>query len=168
MMKIYSIFAILLTAFLDQLSKYLVVSHFHFSFWSEKLDTKITAFEKVTSFFNLVLVGNQGVSFSLFSSPSVSRKWFILAFTIIIVIGLFIWLWRSNQPIMMASLSFIIGGALGNIIDRYRLGAVIDFIDFHIYGWHWPAFNLADCFIFIGVVLLIWDSIKHPKGHTNA
>lgn len=178
MMKIYGIFVMLICAACDQLSKLLIVNWFGFSFWDDRFLVNLSVFpsDKVADFLNLVLVGNQGVSFSLFSSPDELRRWIILGLTSLVILVLFIWFLRSKKATLIAGLSLVIGGAIGNIIDRVRLDAVIDFIDFHMMGWHWPAFNLADSFIFVGVIFLIWDSFSGssaneaalPKGQKNA
>ena len=73
------------------------------------------------------------------------------------------WLWKAENKLSAISLGLVIGGALGNVIDRIRFGAVIDFLDFHFFGFHWPAFNIADAAIFIGVALLLFETIMEPK-----
>jgi len=84
--------------------------------------------------------------------------------TSLVALALFIWLLRVTDRFMAFALGFIIGGAIGNIIDRVRLGAVTDFLDFHWRAYHWPAFNLADSAIFIGVVILVLISIVRPSS----
>ena len=89
-----------------------------------------------------------------------------------IVMLLLNWLRREDNPLIQTALGFIIGGAIGNVIDRIRLGAVFDFLDFHIAGQHWPAFNAADSFICIGAVIIIvhsifWGSGKVEKGENK-
>lgn len=113
----------------------------------------------VTPFFNLVMTWNRGVSFGVFNNHG---PWNALALSVLslaIVVGLLIWLRKSDQRLIILALGSIIGGALGNVIDRVRWGAVADFLDVHALGWHWPAFNLADSAITIGAVLLILDSL---------
>lgn len=112
----------------------------------------------VTSFFNIVMAWNPGVSFSLFEAGSELQVWLLILFALCIMTFLFIWLLRTKGPLLLWAISFIIGGALGNIVDRARFGAVIDFLDFHAYGWHWPAFNVADSAICIGVGLILLDN----------
>lgn len=114
---------------------------------------------EVTPFFNLVLAWNRGVSFSLFEAGSQLQVLLLIAFALVIVTILMVWLIRSNGPLLLWAISLIIGGAFGNIIDRFRFGAVIDFLDFHAFGWHWPAFNVADSAICIGVGLVLLDNI---------
>ena len=113
----------------------------------------------ITDFFNLVMVWNRGVSFGLFAGSSDVMRWVLLALALGISVGLLVWLARTPSRFVAVSLALILGGAIGNAIDRLRFGAVADFIDLHAAGWHWPAFNLADSGITIGVILLIADSL---------
>lgn len=113
-------------------------------------------FIKVTDFFNIVQVWNRGVSFGMFNNITYAQ--FILSFiTIIIIVILIYWLNKAKDNLTCLALVFIIGGAFGNLVDRVKYGAVADFLDFHLFGYHWPAFNLADSFIFIGVCLLLLE-----------
>ena len=113
----------------------------------------------VTPFFNLVLGWNRGISFGLFHGDSAFNVWGLPAIALIIVAFLLVWLWRSTDALLSVAIGLIVGGALGNVIDRIRYGAVADFLDFHALGYHWPAFNLADTGIAIGAALLIYDSL---------
>ena len=117
---------------------------------------------KVSSFFNLVQVWNNGVSFGMFSQFA-SAKIFIIILNIIIISALLIWLSRIEHKYLMISLSLIIGGAFGNLFDRVINGAVADFLDFHLFNYHWPAFNLADSFVFIGVFMLLFENLFIKK-----
>ncbi|MBS4046949.1 MAG: signal peptidase II [Alphaproteobacteria bacterium] len=117
----------------------------------------------VTPFFNLVMVWNSGVSFGMFSEDSASRSWTLIAVSFAVTVWLLWWLWRNHSGLVAISLGMIIGGAMGNVIDRYRFGAVFDFLDFHAFGWHWPAFNVADCAIVVGVLLLLADGFRPRK-----
>lgn len=120
--------------------------------------------QTVTSFFNLTTVWNYGVSFGLFSNHPLVGKYLILALSLGIVGFLLHWLYKETSQFTRWALITVVGGALGNIIDRIVHGAVFDFLDFHLYGYHWPAFNFADCFISIGVALLLWDAVfRHQK-----
>lgn len=134
---------------LDQLSKWYVV---------EVVMNPPRSIE-VTPFFNLVMGWNRGVSFGLFNSGSAVTGWLlpVLAATIIVVLA--VWLSRVDRLLLGAALGSIIGGAIGNVIDRLRFGAVADFLDVHAMGYHWPAFNLADTMITVGAVVLIFDSL---------
>lgn len=118
---------------------------------------------EVTSFLNLVMVWNRGVSFGLFSGHEGEAAIYLIVLALAIAAALFVWLWRCDDRFIAVALSLIIGGALGNVIDRVRFGAVADFFDFHVMGWHYPAFNIADSCIFIGVCLLLWDSFMRAK-----
>jgi signal peptidase II len=117
----------------------------------------------VTPFFNLVMVWNTGVSFGMFSEDSANRAWTLIAVSFLVTAWLLWWLWRNQSGLVAISLGMIIGGAMGNVIDRYRFGAVFDFLDFHAFGWHWPAFNVADCAIVVGVLLLLADGFRPGK-----
>ena len=109
----------------------------------------------VTPFFNLVLAWNRGVSFGLLSADHPATPWLLSSLALAVIAGLVVWTTRDRRPGMAASIGFIVGGALGNVVDRLRHGAVTDFLDFHVAGYHWPAFNLADSAIFVGVALLL-------------
>jgi len=119
----------------------------------------------ILPFFNIVLVHNRGISFGMLSNMQAFMPFILGILTSIITIILLFWLIKANEKSVIISLTFIIGGALGNIIDRYAYGAVIDFLDFHIGDWHYPAFNIADSSIFIGVALFFFSNIitKKPK-----
>lgn len=108
-----------------------------------------------TPFFSLVRAWNTGVSFSMFNNWGVSGVIILSLVAFVIIAFLFNWLRKENNRLIQVALGFIIGGALGNVIDRVRLGAVFDFLDFSFGGYHWPAFNVADSFICIGAVIVI-------------
>ncbi len=113
---------------------------------------------ELTRFLNIILVMNKGVSFSLFSGDSDVVRWILTAVALGIALGLTIWLFRAHGWFTPLSLGLVIGGAIGNAIDRIRLGAVIDFVDFHIRSWndwHFATFNVADSAISTGVCLLL-------------
>lgn len=103
--------------------------------------------------FNLTLVYNHGVSFGMLDG--FMPWWALAALSCGIVVILVIWLWHTHDPIMGSGLGFMTGGALGNVLDRVRHGAVTDFIDLHLAGYHWPAFNLADVGVVCGAVMLV-------------
>lgn len=117
----------------------------------------------VTPFFNLVMVWNTGVSFGLFQEDSDFRSWTLIAVALGVMVWLGLWLWRTRTWLAAVALGLIIGGAIGNVIDRLRFGAVFDFLDFHAFGQHWPAFNVADSAIVVGVVVLILDGFLPQK-----
>lgn len=137
---------------LDQLSKWWVV---------ERLMQPPRVIE-VTPFFNLVMTWNRGITFGLFGDTNWGR-WAFAVLALVIVAILLSWLARAAQRWVAAALGLIIGGAIGNVIDRIRWGAVADFLDFHLLGWHWWAFNLADAAIIIGVALLLLDALFGGK-----
>ncbi len=112
---------------------------------------------EILPFFNLTLLHNTGAAFSFLADAGGWQRWFFVGLTVIIATGVAIWLARLpvHERFTRASLTLILGGAIGNLIDRIRLGYVIDFLDFHAAGWHWPAFNVADAAISCGAVLLI-------------
>lgn len=112
----------------------------------------------VTGFFNLVPVWNTGVSFGLLGDSSTSR-WILVALALVIVVVLLIWLMRAGTGIVVFALVLVVGGALSNVIDRVLYAAVIDFVDIHAFGFHWPAFNIADMSIVIGTALLLYDGL---------
>lgn len=113
---------------------------------------------EVTPLFNLVLGFNTGVSFGMFREIFLDRPLALAGIKLVVVAGLLIWAVRTPKPLETISLGLIAGGALGNVLDRMRQGAVTDFLDFHVGRWHWPAFNMADAMIVVGVVLLIATS----------
>ena len=116
---------------------------------------------EVLPFLNLVRVLNDGVSFGMLGG--VVPWWGLVALAAVVVAWLLIWLWKAPDRLTGAALGLIIGGALGNILDRLRYQAVPDFLDFHFGTYHWPSFNLADVAIFCGVALLFWDGFRASK-----
>jgi signal peptidase II len=117
---------------------------------------------EVTPFFNLVMVWNRGITFGLFGDAYWGR-WAFAGLALAIVAVLISWLARTFHRTTAFALGLVIGGAIGNVIDRIRWGAVADFLDFHLAGWHWPAFNLADSAIVVGVGLLILEALFSRK-----
>jgi signal peptidase II len=120
----------------------------------------------LTGFFRLVMVWNEGVSFGVLNTPDGTdlRRWLLVAVALAVVAGLVFWLSRARQAWLRATLGAIVGGALGNVLDRVRFGAVADFFDAHLGPWHWPAFNVADAAISVGVVLLVADGLLRRKA----
>lgn len=140
---------------LDQLSKWAVMAQL-----APYQDVIV-----VTGFFNLVHVHNTGAAFSLFADQPGWQRVFFIAVALI-ASGVILHLLRKAraQAMYSAALALILGGALGNVVDRLLYGHVIDFIDWHAGGWHWPAFNIADTAIFLGAALLIFDSFKREQS----
>jgi len=118
---------------------------------------------EVLPFFNLVLAFNQGVSFGLFDTGAGTGQWLLAGIAIAISIGLGVWLARAAHVTVVVALGLIIGGAMGNVVDRFAVGAVVDFLDFHAFDHHWPAFNVADTGITIGAAILILESFFNRK-----
>jgi signal peptidase II len=140
----------LVVMLLDQASKHVVVS---------AMQDRPPV--EVTSFFNLVLVHNPGAAFSFLAGAGGWQRAFFTAVAVIASVWITWLLYRHpRERLFCAALALVLGGALGNLIDRVTIGAVIDFLDFHAMGWHWPAFNLADSAITCGAGLLIWDGIR--------
>jgi signal peptidase II len=134
--------------------------------WAVK---RITLDEGVRSitilpFFDIVAAWNYGVSFGMFNDGDAGDRWVFIGIAAAIVTMLLVWLRRAENTLVATGLGLVIGGAIGNVADRLFFGAVFDFLLFHAYGWHWPAFNVADSTIFIGVALLIADSLFGRKG----
>lgn len=110
----------------------------------------------VTAFFNLVRVMNPGASFSFLANAGGWQRWFFTALALVVSAWLAMMIRRhAHERLQPAAFALIMGGALGNALDRLRFGAVVDFLDFYYAGWHWPAFNLADAAITLGVGLLL-------------
>jgi signal peptidase II len=142
---------------LDQLTKQIITRSFTLGETVE-----------VMPFFNLVLVYNRGAAFSFLANAAGWQRELFIA----IALGASAWIaWllskHAAQRMFCLALSLILGGAIGNVIDRFLYGAVVDFLDFHVFGHHWPAFNVADSAISCGAVLLIWDALK-AKGKAAA
>src|ERR687891_745389 len=139
----------LLVIVLDRITKYIVQHTF-------TLHESI----EVTPFFNLVFVYNRGAAFSFLSDAAGWQRGFFIAIALIASVWI-AWLLRKHaaQTLFCFSLSLVLGGAIGNVIDRVLFGAVVDFLDFHAGGYHWPAFNVADAGISCGAALLIWDAL---------
>jgi signal peptidase II len=115
---------------------------------------------QVTPFFNLVHVFNRGAAFSFLADAGGWQRFFFIAITLG-AIGLILWLMRkhADEPMFCLGLALILGGAVGNLYDRVAHGHVVDFLDFHAAGWHWPAFNVADSGITVGATLLVIDAL---------
>ncbi len=121
---------------------------------------------EVTSFFNLVLVWNTGVSFGMFQDAAQGR-WILILVTCAIGALLLFWLRRERRTVPRLAIHLILGGAVGNLIDRIRFGAVVDFLDAHLMGYHWPAFNVADSAIVVGAAVLLLDGLFFARPGPN-
>lgn len=122
---------------------------------------------RVTSFFNIVLVWNKGVSFGMLSELGEDLSPLLVILTLLVVVILFGWLWRTAELWTALGIGLVIGGALGNVIDRLKFGAVVDFLDVHVAGWHWPAFNLADSGIVVGAAVLLLDGLFEGRSRAT-
>lgn len=143
----------------DQLSKSWIVGYL--------ADPARLGTETLAPIFNLVLVRNRGVSFGLFNGDSAANSAIFSILAAAVVAGLLVWLWRARSVLIATAIGLIAGGAIGNVIDRLRLGAVTDFLDFHWGEWHFPAFNLADSAITVGVGLLVIDGLLRRGESRN-
>ena len=113
---------------------------------------------EIFPFLNITFVRNTGISFGLFSDGGIFNRYFFTAFAIVIGTTLLIIALFSSEKLIQIALLFISGGAIGNALDRVYFGGVIDFIDFFLYNFHWPAFNFADIFITLGVIILLFEN----------
>ncbi len=113
----------------------------------------------ITPFFDLTLIWNKGVSYGLFQQETVIGRYFLIGITLLIAGFLVVWLMRVRSFLIAAAIGLILGGALGNVIDRIQYGAVADFFSFHFRGFYWYVFNVADIWVVAGAGLLIYDSL---------
>jgi signal peptidase II len=117
---------------------------------------------ELAAFFNMVLVFNKGAAFSLLASAPGWQTPLLAGFALTAAVVVSVLIWRSpERRLFCAGLAMVLGGAVGNVIDRLRYGHVVDFLDFHALGWHWPAFNVADSAITLGAAVLIIDGFRH-------
>jgi signal peptidase II len=137
----------------DQFTKTLILGYY-----------KLGDSTPVTSFFNIVRAHNPGAAFSFLADAGGWQRWFFTGIGAAATIFI-LWMLRSHhaQKLFSFALACILGGAIGNVVDRLQHGYVVDFLDFHVKGWHWPAFNVADSAIFIGAACLILDEILRVK-----
>ncbi len=138
-------------------------------YWTKNLASQnLTLYRPlaVTSWLNLTLAHNEGAAFSLLADAGGWQRWFFTIVAVIISAILLAWLWRlpNRSRLLPVAIALVLGGAIGNLVDRIRFGYVVDFIDVHVQGWHWPAFNLADSVIVLGVVLLLIEGFLPRRG----
>jgi signal peptidase II len=143
------LFLAILVLFLDQVTKLAILE------WVKPQAGGIP----ITGFLAIVLVWNRGMSFGLFNTGDPLVPWILGAVAVAVAIGLVWWLARARHWLVIAGLGLVLGGAIGNLIDRMLYGAVVDFVLLHAGGWHFPAFNVADSAITLGVIALLWDSL---------
>jgi signal peptidase II len=114
---------------------------------------------RLAPFLDLIVVWNRGISYGLFQQHTELGRWALVALSVVAAVGLTVWMRRAQSPLIAAALGLIAGGALGNAIDRVAYGAVFDFIHFHVGGFSWYVFNIADAAIVAGVAGLLYDSL---------
>lgn len=126
--------------------------------------------QEVTSWFNLTRLHNTGAAFSFLADAGGWQQWFFIVLGVTVSLGVMIWLRLvpKNNQMLAIGLCLVIGGALGNVIDRVVLGYVVDFLDFHLGSYHWPAFNIADIAIVTGAGLLIIDSFRELPDESES
>ena len=138
---------------IDQVTKYVIINHVLAEY----------AAIIIAPFFAVVRAWNTGVSFSMFNNFGINGVYILSGVALIIVAMLLKWLKGERSKVIQVALGMIIGGALGNVIDRIRLGAVFDFLDFYVGDYHWPAFNAADSFICIGATIIVVHGLFFNK-----
>ena len=143
---------------LDQGSKLLLLYVFHF------IEMTGSQAVQILPFFNLVMVWNPGVSYGLFPAHGPLGTALLAVFSLAAVSALSYWLWGAQRKILAVGLGLVIGGALGNLIDRLIYQKVADFFHFYVRGYDWYVFNVADCAITIGVVALLYDALLRPEA----
>ncbi|MGD0866433.1 MAG: signal peptidase II [Rhizomicrobium sp.] len=148
----------LLALVLDQGSKLVLLYVFHF------MDMGTDDRVPVLPFFNLVMVWNPGVSYGLFPASGPWGTAVLAVFSVVAVGALGWWLWNSTRRGLAIGLGLVIGGALGNLIDRLVHGKVADFFHFYVHGYDWYVFNVADCAITVGVAALLYDALLRPEA----
>ncbi len=122
---------------------------------------------ELAAFVNLMVVWTRGISYGVFQQNSDLGRWLLIVVSILAAIGLSVWIRRAGGRVLAVSLGLIVGGALGNVIDRLAYGAVFDFIQFHIGTWSWYVFNVADAAIVAGVFGLLYDSFVLDRQRTR-
>lgn len=155
--RLWALVLVALTLAADQASKYWVLNATELPF-GERMAILPTL--------DLVLTWNQGISYGLFRQNGELGRWLLVAATVAAIAALSVWLWRSSRPLALAGLALIVGGAIGNLVDRIAYGAVVDFVYFHLFDFSWYVFNVADCAIVAGVGALLYDSVR--PGHRDA
>jgi lipoprotein signal peptidase len=117
---------------------------------------------------NLTMVWNQGVTFGLFHQDSAAGPWLLAGVALAVVVALVLWMRRAERVLVACALGAIAGGAVGNVLDRVRFGAVVDFIHAHAFGWSWYVFNVADAAIVCGVAALVLDGLRPARSRLQA
>lgn len=175
---VFNIAAIAFVIVCDQITKWMVTEliirpenggeSIDFITWITTLPTKVSYAQfEVLPFYNIVMVWNYGVSFGMFNNQSTESAFILVGISLVITFILLVWMFSSTSKYATLGLALAIGGAFGNMIDRVRFGAVIDYIDIHAYGFHWPAFNVADSAIVVGIGIVIIHSLFFEKKTDN-
>lgn len=148
----------LMVVVLDQASKQLIVSSF-----------MLHEILELLPLFNLTLTYNEGAAFSFLSDQAGWQRWFLSGVAVVVTLVMILWLrgLKQHERLTAISLGLIIGGAVGNLIDRVLFGHVIDFLDFYIGQYHWPAFNVADSAISIGVAIMLYEILFGDREQTD-
>jgi signal peptidase II len=146
--------AALITLILDQATKLYVLFVY---------DLPVREPVELTPFLNLIVVWNRGISYGLFQQSTDIGRWILIVVSILAAIGLTFWIRRTSGRVLALSLGLIVGGAIGNVIDRLTYGAVFDFLQLHLGTWSWYVFNVADAAIVAGVIGLLYDSFLLDK-----
>jgi len=152
---------------LDQLSKWWIIHGY---------DLPARERVAVTPFFDLVMLWNPGISYGLFAQETDLGRYLLIGFAVVASLVLMVWIARAHRRLLAVALGLIVGGAIGNAIDRAIYGAVADFISLHAYGYYWYVFNIADMAIVAGVIGLLYDTVasghkidaKHSDSSTNS
>lgn len=141
----------LLVIILDQFSKYMVSDLLH-----------LYESVAVLPFFSVTLLHNSGAAFSFLAGAGGWQRWLFTAIALVVSVAIIVWIKRlsTTETWQAAALALILGGALGNVIDRLRFGYVVDFLDVYYQKWHWPAFNVADSAITVGVAILLVATLR--------
>jgi signal peptidase II len=158
-----------LALFLDQACKLVLLYGFHFRALGELAAAQGQPYEvHVLPFFNLAMVWNPGVSYGLFPAHSRIGSILLVLLSLLAVVGLSWWLWNATRRPLAVGLGLVIGGAIGNnLIDRLVYGKVADFFHFHVSGFDWYVFNVADVMITFGVIALLYDALMRPEAQTT-
>ncbi|MBN9412438.1 MAG: signal peptidase II [Candidatus Paracaedimonas acanthamoebae] len=155
--KLFALLGIVFIIGIDQWSKALILEYFF------RPRAPIT----ITSFFDLVLVWNHGVSFGMFNAPSRWNVYILSTFAVAISCLLLKWLWQAPNYLLRVGFGLIIAGAIGNVFDRLRFSAVVDFLHFHWGNYAFPTFNIADTAITLGVCFVLIDNFKNSRETTS-
>jgi signal peptidase II len=161
LLKLRYLFVSLAVLVLDQWTKWLVEDHLPHH----------VAEPIIPGFFNLTHVQNTGVAFGLFAAQGMGGgSWLLtlLGLAALLAVGLYFWFTPSHDRLLLVALALVVGGAVGNLVDRVVAGAVTDFVDLYVGTYHWPAFNVADSAISIGIVLMAIDSFRPRKRQAAA